>query len=336
MEKSASFAKAACRRAKLKNFAAGRDLTEWVLCGLDKAAQIVSQIAAGRLTVHRMSLGELQEGLSRNPEAIFWIACALVSVFLGFRVYGWPFYGVKMTPNSQKLSFIRDRYIDGVIGKEIFPTVTSVPYADNPLAIVSDFFLRKATKTLDAMCVLCERGFAEDALVLGRTIFELAVHLRTIASPDSTEQRQHKAKCFIYDGERQRGEKLKEMAELKQQGKCLSWITELESQNPTCESTAIPNDFVPLKNFKTTARGEWECWYYFLYWSVSKLAHPSGLGSHTYVQDSDDEAEVSRAIAVALTMHYHLTDTVLTLLDLEKLRPRLEECMKNVLAQIRD
>jgi len=218
------------------------------------------------------------------------------------------------------------------------PAQFDLQYHNNPLAIVSDYFLRKATKTFDAMCVLCETGFAEDALVLGRTIFELAVHLRSIASPDSTEQRRHKAECFIYDGERQRAEKLKEMAALKQQGKCLSWITELESQNTAVDSIAIPEDFVLLKNFKTMAtelKGEWECWYYFLYWSVSKLVHPSGLGSHTYIQDCDDEVEASRAIAVALTMHYHLTDTVLTLVDLEKLRPRLEECMKNVLAQVR-
>jgi len=41
-------------------------------------------------------------------------------------------------------------------------------------------------------------------------------------------------------------------------------------------------------------------------------------------------------MTTGLTMHYALTDTVLTLLDLEILRARLEECMKNVLAHIRD
>jgi hypothetical protein len=263
-----------------------------------------------------------------------------LSVLIGLRAFHWwPFNGAKMTSNGQKLSFIRDHYIDGVIGKEIFPIVTSVPYDNNPLAIVSDFFLRKATKTFDAMCVLCEAGFAEDALVLGRTIFELALHLCTIASADSVEQRRHKAECFIYDGERQRGAKLKELGELKQQGKCLSWITELEASNAAPETITSPKNFVRLKNFKTMATelgGEWECWYYFMYWSVSNLAHPSGLGSHTYIQECDDEAEVDRAIALALSMHYYLTDTVLSLLDLGALRPRLEECMQNVLAHNRD
>jgi len=101
-----------------------------------------------------------------------------------------------VTSNSAKLSFIRDHYLFGVIDKEIFPRVTSIEQTNNAPAILGDFFFRKATKTLDAMCVLCEAGFAEDALVLGRTIFELAVHLRTIASPDSVEQRLLKAECF--------------------------------------------------------------------------------------------------------------------------------------------
>ncbi len=161
----------------------------------------------------------------------------------------------KMVSNNQKLSFIRDHYIDEVVGKEIFPQVTSIPYADNPLAVVSDYFLRKSTKTLDAMCVLCETGFAEDALILGRTIFEMAVHLRTIATPDSIEERRLRAQCFIYDGDRQRVEKLKELTKLKEQGKCLSWIADIESHNPVFETIAVPKNFVPLKNFGFSERG---------------------------------------------------------------------------------
>ena len=92
--------------------------------------------------------------------------------------------GAKVTSTSTKLARIRDNYLDGVLGKEIFPDVTSIEHTNNPIAKVSDFFLRKATKTIDAICVLCEAGFPEDALVLGRTIFELSLHLKWIASPD--------------------------------------------------------------------------------------------------------------------------------------------------------
>jgi len=38
-------------------------------------------------------------------------------------------------PNSKKLSYIRDHYMDEVIGKQIFSQVTSVSYIDNPLAV---------------------------------------------------------------------------------------------------------------------------------------------------------------------------------------------------------
>lgn len=93
-----------------------------------------------------------------------------------------------------------------MIGKEIYPKVTSIPCEGNPLAVVSDFFFRKATKTFDAICVLCEVNFPEDALISGRTLFELCLYLQTIASPDSIEQRRFRAECFIYDGDRQRVE----------------------------------------------------------------------------------------------------------------------------------
>jgi Family of unknown function (DUF5677) len=250
--------------------------------------------------------------------------------------------GSKVRSNSTKLSFIRGHYLYGVIDKEIFPRVTGTEQTNNPIAKVGDLFLRKATKTLDAMCVLCEVGFAEDALVLGRTIFELAVHLRSIVSPDSLEQRRLKAECFIYDGDRQRVAKLNELAKLKQQGKCHSWITGIESKNPVFETIPIPKNFVRPKNLKEMATelgGEWECWYHFLYWSISNITHPSGISSQTYIRDFDkeaQEAEISQAITLALSMHYFLTDSVLSLLDLESLRSRLEECTRNVFTHIRD
>jgi holo-[acyl-carrier protein] synthase len=246
----------------------------------------------------------------------------------------------RVTSNSTKLSIIRDLYIHGVIANEILPTVTSIPHENNALAIVSSFFLRKATKTLDALCQLCEAGFAEDALVLGRTIFELGVHLGTIAAPGSVEQRQHRAECFIYDDERRRDKKVKEWKALKQQGKCLSWFSGIEAQGTVSEPAPMPSNFIQPRNLKDMATelgGEWECWYHFIYWSVSNLVHPRGLGSHTYVQDFfDQNVEVPCAIGPAVTMHYFLTGSVLSLLDLEELRPRLEECMQKVLPHIQD
>jgi hypothetical protein len=244
----------------------------------------------------------------------------------------------KVTSNSAKLSFIRE-YIETHVGKEILPEVGSIPKTDNPLAVVSHFFLNKATKTLDAICVLCEADLAEDALVLGRTILELCLYLQTIALPDTSEQQRLRAESLIYDGDRQRVEKLKELATLKQQGKCLSWINDIEAENPVFQTVQMPSNFVPLKKLKTMATelgGEWECWYHFIYWSISKLTHPSGLGSHTYFLNVDQEQEVSRAITVSLTMHFFLTVTVLGLVNLERLRPPLEKSVKHFIALSKD
>jgi Family of unknown function (DUF5677) len=240
-----------------------------------------------------------------------------------------------VTSSSVKLSLIRDHYINGVIDKQILPEVTKRAETNVALATVSDFFFHKATKTLDAICVLCGYGFAEDALILGRTIFELSLHLKTIALPDAIEQRQLRAESFIYDGDRQRVTKLKELETLKQQGKCLWLITQIEAQNPDHQTIPKPQNFVPVGNLRdmATALGDpWECWYHFLYSSLSKLVHPSGSGSYTYIQNVDQEQEVSRALRIAVTLHYYLTETMLALLDLERYRPSLEDCMKRVLA----
>ncbi|MCI0735387.1 MAG: DUF5677 domain-containing protein [Beijerinckiaceae bacterium] len=243
-----------------------------------------------------------------------------------------------MTSTSTKLAFIRDHYGDGVLGKEIFPEVTSIEHTNNPLAKVSDFFLRKATKTLDAICVLCEAGFPEDALVLGRTIFELSLHLKWIALPDLIEQQRLRAESFIYDGDRQRVEKLNGLGKLKQQGKCIWWITQIEDTKPDLQTIPKPKNFIPLKKLKDMATDlgdPWECWYLYTYGSVSKLVHPSGSGSHTYLQYIDQEEVASRALSFAIVMHYYLTDTVLSLLGLETHRPRLEEFMKGFISEPR-
>lgn len=97
-----------------------------------------------------------------------------------------------------------------------------------------------------------------------------------------------------------------------------------------------PQNFIRLKTLKDMATDlgdPWECWYHFPYGSISKLVHPSGSGSHTYLQNVDQKEEVSRAISFAIVMHYHLTGTVLSLLGLERFRPRLEEFMEGFIAQ---
>jgi Family of unknown function (DUF5677) len=236
--------------------------------------------------------------------------------------------------NAAKLSFIRDTYINQHVRKTILPAVRSVSKTDNPLAVISDYFLTKATKTLDAICLLCHGGYAEDAMVLGRSILELCIHMHTIALPNAIDEKRQRAESWIYDAERQRGEKFKELAALKQQGKCLSWLSEFESYNTPFQSPIMPSKFIPLRNLKTMAKeigGEIECWYHFIYWSVSKLTHPSGIGAHSYFGEFKREEEIFRAL-IAVTIHFYLTIAVLDVLDFNTLRPPLEKSMEEFVA----
>jgi Family of unknown function (DUF5677) len=234
---------------------------------------------------------------------------------------------VNVQSYADQLAFIRTEYISEFVAKELLPRADGIPKAGNAVAIVAEFFLRKATKSLDAICALCQNGFTEDALVLGRTIFEMCLHLGTIAQPDLPEQRQLRAESLIYDGERQRGEKRNELESLKRQRKCLDWINDIKAMEPVFQEMKQPTEFVRLKSLKDMATdlgGEWECHYHFVYWSISKLAHPSALGSHSYMQDRDLGAETHRAIALAFPMHYHLATMALALFDLGVLQPQLD------------
>jgi hypothetical protein len=162
----------------------------------------------------------------------------------------------------------------------------------------------------------------------------MCLHLGTIAQPDLPEQRRLRAESLIYDAERQRGEKRKELENLKRQGKCLDWINDIEAMDPVFEDVKQPATFLPLKRLKNMATdlgGEWECNYHFIYWNISKLAHPSALGSHTYILDPDLRAETHRAIALAFSMHYNLSTMALTLLELGALQPQLDEYARRFL-----
>jgi hypothetical protein len=144
------------------------------------------------------------------------------------------------------------------------------------------------------------------------------------------EQQRLRAESFIYDGDRQRVERLKGLQKLKQDGKCVWWVTQIEAENPDFETIPKPDGCVPikLKTMVADLGDPWEGFYNFTYMDVSKLVHPSGSGSHTYFQDVDEEKEVSGVLNFAVGMHYYLTDTVLSLLGLETFCPRLEKFME--------
>lgn len=240
-----------------------------------------------------------------------------------------------MSPsNAAKLSFVRETYINSHLRKTIIPAVRSIPKTNNALAVIGDYFLTKATKTLDAICLLCHSGFTEDAMVLGRTILELCIHMHMIALPNTIEEKRQRAESMIYDAGRQRGEKFKQLQTLKQQGKCLAWFSDFDSNDTAFQPPTMPPKFVPLKKLKTMAQeigGEIECWYNFIYWSVSKLTHPSAIGSHSYFSEVEPDDDVFRAL-IAVTMHFYMTIAVLDVLELNELRPPLEKSMEEFVA----
>jgi hypothetical protein len=180
------------------------------------------------------------------------------------------------------------------------------------------------------LAVASLQWFSEDAFTLTRKIFEFSLHMQAIATPCADEQRRHRALCFIYDGDRQRLAKLAELAELKKHGKCVALIDEIDAAGPALATVAMPANFASPRNLKDMAAeigGEWQCWYALLYWSSSKLSHPSGLGSHTYLQDVDPAQETGAALSLAVAMHYELIKRMLPLLGLDSLMPQLDACM---------
>ncbi len=84
-------------------------------------------------------------------------------------------------------------------------------------------------------------------------------------------------------------------------------------ENAVTAPRTKPKDFVQPKDCKAMATdlgAPWECYYYFLYWSASKFVHPSGLGSHSYVEELDQEPEISRSMTISFLMHYSLVDVL--------------------------
>ena len=60
-----------------------------------------------------------------------------------------------------------------------------------PREFISSFLMSKAYKTQNAMLILCESGYGEDATVLVRTIFEIMVNLLYILQ-DETDERAYR------------------------------------------------------------------------------------------------------------------------------------------------
>ena len=232
-----------------------------------------------------------------------------------------------MLPNTGLIPFVKDRYCQEFIIEKLIPQVDRLP-RNTALKIVAHYFLVKATKTLGAICLLSGAGYGEDAQVLSRTLFELAVNLAYFVMPDEESEREERAKAFICDDEKQQESKRMEMERLGEDRKCSDWISEMKAstqampaQNHSCN--AKPRE--SLQNMVRALGEPYECYWHFLYWSLSKLAHPSGLGSYSYLQSDDEGGEIHRALAAGFDFHWRIATAAVSIFGLNSLKEILDD-----------
>lgn len=241
-----------------------------------------------------------------------------------YRAY--PTLQREMEPkDAESVRLILNEYLP-FIGLKVTPALLGANYGPWLQAVVQ-FFTAKAERHLKAICVLCERGLGEDAQIIGRAIFEHRLHLAYITTPTTKAKREYRAKCFAYDGDRQRFSKAAELRELRAEGKCVEWVDALFGQEMQGPKVRKPRGFRSLPNLKAMAEavgGGLECDYHSLYWSLSKLAHPSGLGSHTYVQAEPEGDALHEAVALAFPVHLLLTVNSLNVAKVRDLDAELE------------
>ncbi|MGO8755254.1 MAG: DUF5677 domain-containing protein [Gallionellaceae bacterium] len=218
-----------------------------------------------------------------------------------------------MAKISDLVAFAENEYLLDFINKELLPAIAnaSSPSVRDRLGFI---FLERTTTTLRAICALNELNFGEEAIVLARTIFEFSIRLAYIYLATTDSEKDARAKAFIARGYEDRQQRQKQIIALKAEGKCLDLIKDLEAaapvnfQVPTEEiSEAFPNEQRMAKELKEP----YECDWHFLYWSVSKMAHPTAinlLGSSEI--DGDPWGDGGRALLTAFNYHYRLATIV--------------------------
>ncbi len=224
------------------------------------------------------------------------------------------------------LIFVRDNYLRRFLKGKVIPTLKQPGDYTDVRGVVLHF-VEKSTKHLGAAILLCSQSYPEDALIIGRAIMELCFYTQYIAVSTTSAERDQRASNFIYDAERQRGTRRAALKALHAQGKCVEWVDDMDSIGEFVAPPDMPPGFVQPPTLKAIAEklgGEWECQYNTLYWSVSKLAHPSALGAHSYVGDADIESEIGSSINLAFSMHARLMQAALFLLDNDSFSTALE------------
>lgn len=176
-------------------------------------------------------------------------------------------------------------------------------------------FLQKSTRLLGAICALSKLEFGEEAIVLARTLFEYSIRIAYIYSGDTESVVNERARAFAGKGLDDQTVMLRKLAELKAQGKCLDIIADLQSSaTAQAPPSGTNKDWENSPNEQTMAKelGEpYECDWHFIYWGMSKIAHPNIINLIEADQNVPDSfGDHGRALFVAFNHHYRIAQIV--------------------------
>lgn len=222
---------------------------------------------------------------------------------------------------NKLIEFVEKKYIGNFIRGCLIPASTgdSMPLMAN----LSRNFLQSSTSALSAICVLGKLEFGDEPLILARTIFEYSVHHAYIHAGGDA-----RAKAFVDKGYEEQKRRRNELSELKNQGKCHGMVEAIYAAISQESFPDVKEDWEALPSLQNMAKelGEpYECDWYFIYWSLSKAAHPNDI--NTIPRNPADDAK--RALLLGFNYHYRIAQKVCGSLEHE-LNAKVQEFLSLV------
>lgn len=222
---------------------------------------------------------------------------------------------------NKLIEFVEQEYIDNFIRGRLIPASTgnSIPL----MASLSQNFLQSSTSALSAICVLGKLEFGDEPLILARTIFEYSVHHAYIHAGGDV-----RAKAFVGKGYEEQKRRRSELSELKDQGKCHEMVEAIDAAISQENFPDIKKDWGESTGLQKMAKelGEpYECDWYFIYWSLSKAAHPNDINTIP----SNPAEDAKRALLLGFNYHYRIAQKVCENLEHE-LNAKAQEFLRLV------
>ena len=210
---------------------------------------------------------------------------------------------------SRLIEFVEQKYIGDFVRDRLIPAAT-----DNPTQIMASLsrnFLQSSTNILSAICTLAKLEFGDEPLILARTIFEYSMHIAYIHAGGES-----RARAFVVKGYEEQKRRRCELSKLKEQGKCLDWIKDMEAatwHEAENDLTKSVDQFPSFKNMAKDLGEPYECDWHFIYWSISKAVHPNDINS--IARNPSEDAK--RALLLGFNYHYRIARIVCASLEQE-------------------